>query len=489
MAKRIYDCFIFYNELDLLELRLSELYDQIDYFVLCEATVNFRGIAKRLNYADNLHRFVKYADKIIHVVVDDMPSGSSNLDKSLIPDFDPTIWERERFQRQALRRGLIDARPDDIVVISDCDEIVSSTAVKVLRAGEGYFRLNMQMYQFYLNMRTQSGFWQKVFAYSYKMDADIPDYSFVRSNDGKVFNDIYGPKEVISDAGWHFTFLGGVDKVKSKLAAYSHTDGWQRRMWDEDLLQDQMISLVEVGGGRTLLYSNIDKTFPVVVQNNISRYIELDYIKKPEDRLNELDLLWSNAKAAHLRLEDAYRNSAASLSKMRAAVRERGLDIASAINFVPASSTFDDPCWSNGAQQYKSHRSEKITQFIDNNVVMLHQSDGSDFNPDGNSGYFYQVPTEEGRKYTASCYIWIADEVLCNAVSLSLDGWSDQYQRVAVPDAVNQWQRITTTGTSPLGGTGANIVVRVHSKQPCVVYSTCWQLEEGDIATEYCPTH
>ena len=118
---RIYDCFTFYNELDLLEIRLNELDPIVDHFVLCEAPVTFKGKPKPLLFKENRERFERFLPKIAHIVVDDMPTG---------PDKKSVYWQRQTFQRNAIRRGLGDADADDFIILSDLDEIPRATAVE-----------------------------------------------------------------------------------------------------------------------------------------------------------------------------------------------------------------------------------------------------------------------------------------------------------------------------------------------------------------------
>ena len=113
----IYDCFILYNELDLLELRLRELEGVVDRFVLVEAPVTFSGVPKPLLCHENRRRFSKWRSKIRHVVVNDMPTGK-----------DP--WAHENHQRSAIVRGIPDASPSDGIILSDGDEIPSAVAVR-----------------------------------------------------------------------------------------------------------------------------------------------------------------------------------------------------------------------------------------------------------------------------------------------------------------------------------------------------------------------
>ncbi len=118
-GRRIFDCFQFYNELDLLEVRLAELYLVVDRFVLVEATYTHAGAAKPLYYADNRARFAAYADKIVHIVVAEDPGGFA--------------WNREAYQRDAILRGLGECRPSDMILISDADEILRAPVVERLR--------------------------------------------------------------------------------------------------------------------------------------------------------------------------------------------------------------------------------------------------------------------------------------------------------------------------------------------------------------------
>jgi hypothetical protein len=112
----IYDCFTFFNELELLELRLEELYPVVDYFVIVESDLTFSGKPKPLYLAENLDRFGKYADKIKLVATTADPDVNS--------------WQREYAQRRDIGYGLPNARPTDIIMVSDADEIPRRSVVE-----------------------------------------------------------------------------------------------------------------------------------------------------------------------------------------------------------------------------------------------------------------------------------------------------------------------------------------------------------------------
>src|ERR1700722_9865012 len=115
----IYDCFTFFNELELLELRLHELAGVVDKFVLVEATETHTNKPKPLYYQENRARFSAFHDKIIHVTHAKMLKSSDT-------------WIPETFQRNCIGRGLKDCRPDDFVLVSDLDEIPRADVVKRL---------------------------------------------------------------------------------------------------------------------------------------------------------------------------------------------------------------------------------------------------------------------------------------------------------------------------------------------------------------------
>ena len=121
----VWDCFTFFNELDILELRLAELDPVVDRFVVAEATRTFSNEPKPLHFADNRQRFSRWLPKITHVIIDDLPAEGD-------------AWDREAFQRNTVARGLGDARPDDVIMISDVDEIpFAENVTRVAREAAG----------------------------------------------------------------------------------------------------------------------------------------------------------------------------------------------------------------------------------------------------------------------------------------------------------------------------------------------------------------
>ena len=124
----------------MLDLRLAEMADWVDYFVIVEATHTFTGEPKPLHFRDNAHRFSAYGEKLLHVVVDRFPS------------YVQTPWARDFHQRDMAITALSGvAAPEDFVLLTDADEIVDRRAVE--RFDGEFACLRMNMYRFFLNYR------------------------------------------------------------------------------------------------------------------------------------------------------------------------------------------------------------------------------------------------------------------------------------------------------------------------------------------------
>lgn len=243
---KIYDCFLFFNELALLDIRLHELYDHVDKFVLVEATETFRGNPKPLYYESNKHLFKKFADKIVHIIVEDHMEASSP-------------WDREAFHRDQIKRGLTDCHPEDIILIGDVDEIVRSSILsqikQSLRDGEMLACMH-NMFRFFLNRFCPKECpWAGTIAILFK-NLRSPEECRRGSRYG------YTPTIKIWNAGWHFTSLGNFDNYRYKIASYSHEEYDTPEGRKDETIKKDFNSLVVVP---------IDDTFPEYVQKNLDK--------------------------------------------------------------------------------------------------------------------------------------------------------------------------------------------------------------------------
>ena len=150
---KIIDCFIFYNELDLLTYRFNVLNNIVDYFIIVESTHTFIGKEKKLFFNENSHLFENFRNKIIHIVVDDFPYKFPNIDTSRSEQ-----WVNESFQRDCISRGLnkLSLQNDDVITITDLDEIPDPCTLNKIKKGDIIVDINiLQMDLYYYNLNTK----------------------------------------------------------------------------------------------------------------------------------------------------------------------------------------------------------------------------------------------------------------------------------------------------------------------------------------------
>ncbi len=202
----IIDAFIFYNELELLEVRLYELFDVVDYFILVEGTQTFTGLNKKLYFEENKNKFEKYLSKIIHIISNDFPITNNP-------------WDRERYQRNCIDIGLkkLNLCNNDIIIISDVDEIIDSNIIKKINNHEInindnlLYSLEMTLY-YYTIEYTVHRKWYHVKLLKYHKYKEYNSPENVRMS---MHND------VICNSGWHISYYGDTNFIINKLESFS----------------------------------------------------------------------------------------------------------------------------------------------------------------------------------------------------------------------------------------------------------------------------
>ena len=253
----IYDCFLFFNELELLSLRLHELDPVVDKFVLVESVETFTGKEKPLYFLENRDLFQKFAHKIIHVV----------LEERIETD---TAWDRDHFQRNQILRGLTQCQDDDLILISDLDEIPSaayfSYFLEPLIADQiPMVSLVQRMYQFYLNRDV--GDW---------VGTTVAKYRFLKHNSPQFMRDHRGDLAInggiteFKMGGWHFTWMGGIDRYIAKIESFAHQESNTPENHSEQRLENE----------RTLgTFVPFDERFPQYLRDNLDTYRAVGFIR------------------------------------------------------------------------------------------------------------------------------------------------------------------------------------------------------------------
>lgn len=243
---KIYDVFTFFNELELLEIRLNVLNDHVDHFVIVESTETFSGLPKKLFFQENKNRFSAFEEKIIHYVIDDVPADEDDLRKRLL---DPTItpldreilndaltsenvpkgvvhWLKEFYQKESIKKALANLADDDICYLSDVDEIWNPQA-KIDFRKDDVFKLRQNVYSYFVNNRSSER-WAGTLVTKYK-NVKHACLNHLRTASKTKYT-------YVGSGGWHFTNQGGAERIREKIeASYGK----------EDLNTDEIKSQIE----------------------------------------------------------------------------------------------------------------------------------------------------------------------------------------------------------------------------------------------------
>ena len=284
----IYDCFSFFNELDLLEIRLNVLKDVVDKFVLVEAGETHTGKPKPFYFKDNESRFSEFKDRIIYVGIERFPGHHD-------------AWWNENYQRNMILEGLNDAKPHDVVMISDLDEIPRPEVVSRVSKLGGVWRFNQVSYGFYLNMMDLrcrnmcgtkllsyidllTGFDGVTTNYDEFLPEDLNKGTTITKIRRRLFPASKGGEKLVKNAGWHFTCLGGAKAVQAKMRSVAPHHNFNPD--DPSLTVEKISALLAKGQGPALKMNcfgvPIDKTFPAYLRDHQDKYANLIFHLTPE---------------------------------------------------------------------------------------------------------------------------------------------------------------------------------------------------------------
>jgi beta-1,4-mannosyl-glycoprotein beta-1,4-N-acetylglucosaminyltransferase len=193
----IWDCFTYNGEHELLNIRCEEFLGLGVCHVVVESNYTFTGKWKELRYDKNNKYNIEY------FVANHLPNNGD-------------AWENERAQRNYIKNALdiLGATDNDIVIISDADEIVRSNVISNYNPISGLTGLKMDTYRYYYNCLEGKQNWDM---------ARIMSYSYLKSKEPDDVRNS-GFERVIHDAGWHFSYMGGYDRIIDKIESFSHTE-------------------------------------------------------------------------------------------------------------------------------------------------------------------------------------------------------------------------------------------------------------------------
>jgi beta-1,4-mannosyl-glycoprotein beta-1,4-N-acetylglucosaminyltransferase len=235
---KIYDCFLFNNELDLLRLRLIELYSCVDCFVICECAVTFSGEKKPLHYLQNQDLFAAFEDKIKHFVIPEPPAYAY-----IENPINPNKKTSQFWQRNQMASAIKAAREKDVILISDVDEIPRASVLprvaKLCRFAKTIVFFSQSWFLLFLDVRVDkreqvvfasngrstnlnNAKWLGTFACSTRLLRQ-----HYRGGVNRIWSMKWGnhhlENSIVEDAGWHFSYMGGINGLLTKIQANGMT--------------------------------------------------------------------------------------------------------------------------------------------------------------------------------------------------------------------------------------------------------------------------
>lgn len=262
---KVFDCFTFFNELDLLEFRLKFLDAHVDHFVIAESDLTHSGQPKPYHFETAKDRFKKWQHKIIYIPVH---QSSAGLQFEEVKSYTPgsAAWKLENEQRNALLLGSDQMQDNDIVLLSDLDEIPDPSAIKKAKRSGKPVAFSLLFHYYFLNCqnRGQSRWWKGSISCTAKQFREITPQGLRDKRDRYPS---------IGHAGWHFSFLGGEEKIRQKLLAFAHTEFNKEEYVSEKHIKEAVAKGEDILKRDGVVFKYVPLSYyPAALQNIMKQY-------------------------------------------------------------------------------------------------------------------------------------------------------------------------------------------------------------------------
>ena len=292
---KIFDCFMYFDEEVVLDVRLNTLNEFVDYFVIVESKFTHKGDPRDLKF--NHKKFEKFKNKIIYIVYEQEPKGieivnsnDSENEKSRKYIFNAIY--RENGQRNHIEKGLEHAKQNDIILISDVDEIPNLLNINFDKINEKIILFKQDMFYYKFNLYLPDLIWtgtkgcRKKYLINPQWLRNVKDrkYPFYRID--TIFSkNKYKSIKYINDGGWHFTNIKTAKEIEHKLRSYLH-----HREFDERPLSVEEIDKI-IENKQAIYDLKVDKTSNKIGNGNKLEKFEIDklpnYIQANKDNLKK----------------------------------------------------------------------------------------------------------------------------------------------------------------------------------------------------------
>ncbi len=290
---KIFDCFMYFDEDVLLDLRLNYLNSYIDKFVIVESNYAHSGKKRNLNF--DINNFKKFKNKITYLVFDQEPSGIANFNNKDHIDITNSKYflnaaKRENSQRNYILEGLKDAEPDDMILISDLDEIPNLEQNNLNEINNRLIFFKQKLFYYKFNLMLESFEWfgtkacRKKLLLSPQWLRNIKDKNYPFWRLDTIFSRTkYQDICFVENGGWHFSYLKTAKNIEKKLTSYLHHREYDLKPIGEDGIQKMINNKKPVynlkvdskknkfDGGEELKITSTDE-LPNYIKNNLDKY-------------------------------------------------------------------------------------------------------------------------------------------------------------------------------------------------------------------------
>ncbi len=291
----IYDCFMYFDEDLLLDIRLNTLNKYVKKFVITEATYTHNGNPKKLNF--DIKNFNKFKDKISYIVVDEQPQNILKLSKDDTKERrgEKLILNgmaRDYFQRENLKKGLVDSLNEDLIIISDLDEIPNLETIDFNLIKNNIVIFEQKMFYYKLNLLYEEFKWfgskaiKKKNFISPQWLRNIKSRKYSKWRLDTLFSKKkYSNLIYVKNGGWHFTCIRNAADLEKKLLNFAHHHEFeesglklndiQNLIKEKRVMYDHTIDQRDYKwSGKSILKKLDDKLLPDYIHSNLEKFEE-----------------------------------------------------------------------------------------------------------------------------------------------------------------------------------------------------------------------
>jgi len=292
---KIFDCFMYFDEEVVVDIRFNTLNKFVDYFVIVESKFTHKGDRRELKF--NHKKFEKFKDKIIYLIYDEESKKIEKISEKDSKTEKDTKYilnagYRENGQRNCIQKGLIDAKENDLILISDVDEIPKLSELNFKKIKEKIILFKQDMFYYKFNLRLPNLIWtgtkacKKKHLINPQWLRNIKDrrYSFFRI-DTFFSKTKYTNIKIINDGGWHFSNIKTPKEIEHKLRSYLH-----HREFDEQPLSIEEIDKI-IKNKQAIYDLKVDKNVNKIGNGNMLEKFEINklpnYIQINQNNLKD----------------------------------------------------------------------------------------------------------------------------------------------------------------------------------------------------------